>query len=217
MGSTKRSKTNGFGYGDCECATDAKSGKLVGFQSLEFVYTGTGVVDLALYAQEGADVNEQICSFSGVQFGDEMACSIEDGPLTLNLPIVNKYQRFTKFTYVCVTDEFDNTECGKLRTGRNMCRDIVGWGFTNYPEVVITGWSDLSGNECNDGFEPCDCGNCDVGYSRAECNAATSCYFDETSNTCEASSVSFYQRQSAANHASYAFAVILGIVAFLTF
>lgn len=204
---TKRSKTNGFGYGDCDCDG--------GFSALEFVYTGTGVVDLTLYAKqkyEDTD-NEIICSFSDVQFGDEMACSVSDGPMTLNIPIVQKYAKLNRFTYVCVTDENDETTCGKLRTGKNSCRDVVGWGFTGFADVVITGWTDVSDNECNDGFEPCDCGNCDVGYSRAECNAATSCYFDETTDSCEASSVSFYQRTSGVEHASYAFAVIVGIVA----
>merc|ERR1711971_557017 len=39
---------------------------------------------------------------------------------------------------------------GKLRTGKNSCRDVVGWGFTGFADVVITGWSDVSDNECND-------------------------------------------------------------------
>lgn len=208
---TKRGKTNGFGYGDCDCDG--------GFASLEIVYTGTGVVDIALYAKEayGVDDNEMICSFSDVQFGDEMACSVADGPLTLNVPIVQKYARLRRFTYVCVTNDADETECGKLRTGKNSCRDVVGWGFTGYPNAVVTGWTDYANNTCDDGFKPCECGNCDVGYSRAECNAATSCFFDETSNTCEATSVSFYQRTSGVAKASYAFAVILGIVALAAF
>jgi len=209
-----RNAGNGFGYGDCECTTERGGG----FKAIEFVYKGTGIVDLTLYARNkyAATDNEIICSFSGVQFGDEMSCNILEGPLDPT-DGTNRYFRMLRNTYVKVTDADGTEEFGRLRTGRNKCRDIVGWGFTGYPDVVVTGWTDIADNVCNDGFEPCECGDCDVNYSRSECNKQNNCFFDEAKQECAATSVGFYQRKSSANYASYSFAVVLGIFAVLAF
>lgn len=211
-----RNAGNGFGYGDCDCEN--------GFKQIEFVYKGTGIVSLSLYTWpfalkkrpfESLDT-EQICTFTNVQFGDELSCSVTDGPLDPD-DGSQRYARLTRNTFVKVTDADGNEEIGRLRTGRYSCRDIVGWGFTGYPDVVITGWTDYADNECNDGFEPCECGDCNADYTRTECNKQNNCYFDEAKQECAASSVGFYQRTNGANYASYTFAVVLGIFAVLAF
>jgi len=185
-GAKGKSRDSGYGFGDCDCNG--------GVNLLRFVYTGTDLAEsITLYIKK-LD-GDEICSFTDVSYGEEMSCSIEDGPLGSNGEPM--YSKLKTETAVRVVTANGNCE-GSWHT--SCSQDIIGWTAEGCDQVVVSGWQDNDSDpeECDDGFEPCDCPStedpCDANSGQfIACSNTDGCECDnEGCDTCFSTGTQVY-------------------------
>eukprot|EP01083_Nonionella_stella_P112630 331564_1 len=181
-----KNKENGFGFGNCDCSG--------GIYLLRFFYKGSdGPVTIQLYNKEKTTL---VCEKTDINQGDESYCSLREFPLDSNNdPTMEK---FTTDTYFEVTDANNNIICSKdtAKLHTSCSQDIIGWTPYGCDDIIVSGWNDNSGNDCDDGFYPCPCTDCSVyggegniggGEGRGdECNSqeGSICTYDYDNDEC---------------------------------
>jgi hypothetical protein len=141
-----KKKGEGLGVGDCDCEG--------GQTELTMMYSGDATVDIYYYHKDGP----LICTTMNVAKGDESVCNV------LNYQN-GKYSKLGTNTFVELKKAGTQQEACSMSIHTSCSRDIVGTygndGHNCGTTMVVSGWKDanneVSGGECDDGLELCDC------------------------------------------------------------